>query len=150
MGRSSTGIDNTMATYGRFILFRRGTPPLMKPMEIDTPLGGGTTIVVIWSRLDPESVGVLAELVGYRERLTARGIEILTITRESPSDRTTHYLVAEGIDLPVYFDRRGEATVALKSFALPDLLILDAEGRIRFQPEGVEEAVRATLTVVQG
>jgi hypothetical protein len=113
-------------------------------------LGGDATIVVIWSRLDPESVGVLAELVGYRERLTARGIEILAITRESPSDRTTHYLEAEGIDLPVYFDRRGEATVALKSFALPDLLILDAEGRIRFQPEGVEEAVRATLTVVQG
>jgi len=33
-----SGIDNTMATYGKFILFRRGTPPLMKPLEVEKPI----------------------------------------------------------------------------------------------------------------
>ncbi len=33
-----SGIDNTMATYGQFILFRRGTPPLMKPLAVEKPI----------------------------------------------------------------------------------------------------------------
>ncbi len=33
-----SGIDNTMATYGDFILFRRGTPPLMKSLEVEKPI----------------------------------------------------------------------------------------------------------------
>jgi len=33
-----SGIDNTLATYGRFILFRRGDPPFMQNFDIDTPL----------------------------------------------------------------------------------------------------------------
>jgi hypothetical protein len=118
--------------------------------SLSSLLGEDATIVVIWSRLDPRSVNVLAELTTYREELAADGIEILAITRETPSDQMASFLEVESIGLPVYFDRRGEATAALKSFALPDLLILDGGGRIRFQPEDVEEAVRATLTGTQG
>ncbi|RMI05008.1 MAG: hydroxymethylglutaryl-CoA reductase, degradative, partial [Calditrichaeota bacterium] len=33
-----SGIDNTMATYGRFILFRKGDPPLMQPIEVPKPI----------------------------------------------------------------------------------------------------------------
>ena len=33
-----SGIDNTMATYGKFILFRRGNPPLMEPIEVGKPI----------------------------------------------------------------------------------------------------------------
>ncbi len=33
-----SGIDNTMATYGRFILFKKGDPPLMKPLEVPKPI----------------------------------------------------------------------------------------------------------------
>jgi hydroxymethylglutaryl-CoA reductase len=33
-----SGIDNTMATYGKFILYRRGTPPLIKPLEVTHPI----------------------------------------------------------------------------------------------------------------
>lgn len=33
-----SGIDNTMATYGKFILFRRGTPPLIKPLAVENPI----------------------------------------------------------------------------------------------------------------
>ncbi len=33
-----SGIDNTMATYGQFILYRKGNPPLIKPVEVPKPI----------------------------------------------------------------------------------------------------------------
>jgi hydroxymethylglutaryl-CoA reductase len=33
-----SGIDNTMATYGRPLLYRRGTPPLVQPLKLPKPL----------------------------------------------------------------------------------------------------------------
>jgi hydroxymethylglutaryl-CoA reductase len=33
-----SGIDNTMATYGKFILYRKGDPPLMQPVEVPKPI----------------------------------------------------------------------------------------------------------------
>ena len=33
-----SGIDNTMATYGKFILYKKGEPPLMKPIEPSKPI----------------------------------------------------------------------------------------------------------------
>ena len=33
-----SGIDNTLATYGKPLVFRRGTPPLVEPLNIPQPL----------------------------------------------------------------------------------------------------------------
>jgi hydroxymethylglutaryl-CoA reductase len=33
-----SGIDNTLATYGRFILFRRGEPPMRRDLEVPKPI----------------------------------------------------------------------------------------------------------------
>lgn len=33
-----SGIDNTMATYGQFIIFKKGNPPMMKPLEVPKPI----------------------------------------------------------------------------------------------------------------
>ncbi len=33
-----SGIDNTMATYGKFILFKKGDPPMMKTLECPQPI----------------------------------------------------------------------------------------------------------------
>ena len=33
-----SGIDNTMATYGKFILYRKDTPPLLKEIKVPKPL----------------------------------------------------------------------------------------------------------------
>ncbi len=35
---TASGIDNTLATYGRFLLFRKGEPPLIKPLEVKEPI----------------------------------------------------------------------------------------------------------------
>jgi hypothetical protein len=116
---------------------------------LDALLGDGATIAVIWSRMDPSSLGALKGLATYRELLVNHDIEILAITRESQSEQAAWVLADEGIDLSLYFDRRGAATAALQSFAIPDFLVLDAEGRIRFQPAAVEDAVRAALVLSQ-
>ena len=33
-----SGLDNTVATYRNFILFKKGDPPLMKPIEVTEPI----------------------------------------------------------------------------------------------------------------
>ncbi len=33
-----SGVDNTMATYGRFLLYRPGKPPLVEPLEVERPI----------------------------------------------------------------------------------------------------------------
>jgi len=33
-----SGIDNTMATYGRLLLYKRGTPPLMRELNVPKPI----------------------------------------------------------------------------------------------------------------
>jgi hydroxymethylglutaryl-CoA reductase len=35
---NASGIDNTMATYGEFILFKKGDPPLMQGLQIKNPI----------------------------------------------------------------------------------------------------------------
>jgi hydroxymethylglutaryl-CoA reductase len=35
---SPSGIDNTLATYGRPLVYRRGTPPLVEPLNLPRPL----------------------------------------------------------------------------------------------------------------
>jgi hydroxymethylglutaryl-CoA reductase len=35
---AASGIDNTLATYGRFIQFKKGTPPIMKNIKVKEPI----------------------------------------------------------------------------------------------------------------
>ncbi len=35
---TASGIDNTLATYGKFLLFKKGTPPLIQPLKIKKPI----------------------------------------------------------------------------------------------------------------
>lgn len=102
-------------------------------------LGKKVTIVFLWSRWAERSAEMSRTLVEYRDRLASRGIEVLAITRDPDS--------APGVTLPVYLDPHGEATAALQSSAIPDLLILDGVGHVRFDPVDAVEAVRVALTL---
>lgn len=33
-----SGVDNTLATYGRLLLFKKGEPPLMRPVKVASPI----------------------------------------------------------------------------------------------------------------
>jgi hydroxymethylglutaryl-CoA reductase len=52
-----SGIDNTLATYGKPLVFRRGTPPLVEPLNLRHPLH----LVVGMTRAE----GLTARTVGY-------------------------------------------------------------------------------------
>ncbi len=64
-----SGIDNTLATYGKFTLFRRGEPPFMRDLQVKQPL--------------PVVIG----LTGV-ESLTAR---MVALVREGWEKHRTHY-----------------------------------------------------------
>ena len=60
---SASGIDNTLATYGKFTLFKKGTPPFMKPIQI------------------PKSFPIVIGLTGV-ESLTAKMVAMVRNGRE--------------------------------------------------------------------
>ena len=64
-----SGIDNTLATYGEFILFRRGEPPYMKPLNVEKP------------------IQIVIGLTGV-ESLTAK---MVAKVRAAWNNNTTHY-----------------------------------------------------------
>jgi hydroxymethylglutaryl-CoA reductase len=63
-----SGIDNTMATYGKFILFKKGDPPLMKPIAVPKPL----PIVIAFSHKE----GLTAHMVSNVRKAREKNMEM--------------------------------------------------------------------------
>jgi hydroxymethylglutaryl-CoA reductase len=59
----ASGIDNSVATYGRPILFRRGEPPEIRPVTVGAP----ATIVVGLSRQEGLTAAMVAKVAQARE-----------------------------------------------------------------------------------
>ena len=59
-----SGIDNTMATYGEPLLFRKGSPPLVEPVQIPEPL----TLVVGMTHREGLTAKTVANVREARER----------------------------------------------------------------------------------
>ncbi len=89
------------------------------------------------------------ELAAYRDRLASTGVNILAITRDPDHEGALAGWRELDVDLPVYFDPAGQVTAALGSFAMPDLLVLDADGRVRFAHRNVNGAARAALVLAR-
>ncbi|MCC7258485.1 MAG: hydroxymethylglutaryl-CoA reductase, degradative [Gammaproteobacteria bacterium] len=61
---SPSGIDNTLATYGRPLVYRRGTPPLAEPLNITRPLH----LVVAMTREEGLTARTVGNVREARER----------------------------------------------------------------------------------
>lgn len=118
-------------------------------VPLDGLLGESATVAFLWSRWARETRDIAQELNRYRELLFAHGIAVVAITRDADPEAALQHWQGLEVDLPVFVDPRGEAATALQSFSIPDLLVLDAADRIRFNPVDVGEAVRAALTLSQ-
>jgi hydroxymethylglutaryl-CoA reductase len=59
-----SGIDNTMATYGRPLVYRRGSPPLIEPLNIPHPL----SIVVGMTQSEGLTARTVADVAAARQR----------------------------------------------------------------------------------
>ncbi len=60
---SASGIDNTLATYGEFTLFRRGNPPFLKPIQVKQPI----PIVIGLSGVESLTAKMVAKVRQARE-----------------------------------------------------------------------------------
>jgi hypothetical protein len=115
--------------------------------RLDSLLGETATIAFLWSRWDRRTIDISQSLADYRDRLASVGVNILAITRDPDVEGALTGWRELKVGLPVYLDPQGRATAALGSFAIPDLLVLDAEGHVRFARRNVDEATRAALTL---
>jgi hypothetical protein len=115
--------------------------------QFESLLGEGATIVLLWSRWERRTIEVSRKLGEYRDRLAPAGVEILAITRDPDAEGALNGWRELNVDLPAYLDPRGRATAAMGSFAFPDLLVLDAGGRVRFADRDADGAARAALTL---
>jgi peroxiredoxin len=81
--------------------------------------------------------------------LEARGVATILITDEAPSAGLASFLRERGVRLPVYSDVRREAAVAFESFGTPDLFLVDASGRIRFNERPLENIPREAEVLLE-
>lgn len=76
-----SGIDNTVATYGRPLLYRAGNPPLIEPVELPEPI----TIVIGMTGVESLTAKTVARVRDGRARnrdvydTIFRGIDALTV-----------------------------------------------------------------------
>lgn len=76
-----SGIDNTVATYGRPLLYRAGEPPLIEPVELPEPI----TLVIGMTGVESLTAKTVARVREGRERnrdvydTIFRGIDALTV-----------------------------------------------------------------------
>jgi hydroxymethylglutaryl-CoA reductase len=84
-----SGLDNTVATYGELMLFRRGTPPTMRPLPVRQPIPvvvgvsgkEGLTAATVgrvrdaWKR-DPKLHQAIFDQI---DRLTMQGVEAIEV-----------------------------------------------------------------------
>ncbi len=64
---SASGIDNTLATYGEFLLYRKGDPPFLKKIEVPKPI----PIVIGLTGVESLTAKMVAKVKKAREQNTA-------------------------------------------------------------------------------
>ena len=60
---SASGIDNTLATYGKFSMFQRGDKPLLEEIKIQKPI----QMVIGFSGIESLTAGMVAKVKAARE-----------------------------------------------------------------------------------
>lgn len=94
---------------------------------------GRAAFVTMWSRSCGWAVRALPDIERIARDLEARGVAVLVIAEQPPSQELDRFLQESGVDLPLYHDMRREATRAFNSWGTPEYFITDREGRIRFE-----------------
>jgi len=103
-------------------------------------LEGRLTVLVFWTRNCYYSVQEIPELVQLHEFAERTGAQILSIAVEDlPGPEMDGFVATQGITYPVYYDPRREATNAFRISGTPTHLVVDADGRVRFEYSELSE-----------
>ena len=100
---------------------------------------GKPVILFIWSTWCPYCVRELAYLEKVYADIKKNGVELLAIDSGEPKERVARYLSGRNINFPVLLDIDSRVSYAYNVIGIPTLILVDAEGKIKFQGHGLPE-----------
>jgi len=112
---------------------------------LDSLVEDRVTFLAYWHRRSYPSFGDLPALQIAAERLATEGINVVTVTEESPSESLTKFLREGEYSFPVFHDEYGEAGAVLTGWTEPRYVVIDGLGRERFAGSDLQRAVRFAL-----
>jgi hypothetical protein len=113
-------------------------------------IGDHVTVLVFWSRFCGASRLQLPGYNAFRANLVERGIEFIPVTHEKPSPELRTYLANAKLDVPVFYDIRGQATKSLNNYATPTYYVFDKRGARRFVGYSPTDALAQAVALGSG
>ena len=103
-------------------------------------LAGRPAVLVFWTRNCNYSVQEIPEIVRLNELVEPKGVQILSIAIEDlPGPEMAEFIETIGVTYPVYYDLEREASNAFSISGTPTHLVVDAEGKVRFEYSELSE-----------
>jgi len=91
----------------------------------------GTHVLVVWASWSPRCRDIVDRVNGLAGRWSSRA-RVATINFQEDADTVSRFLRGQGLRVPVYLDRDGEASKSLAVTALPGLVV-SRDGEILYQ-----------------
>ena len=112
------------------------------------PVHDTETVVAFWCRECPPSFVQLPALNQLAQQLEQRNVRFITITDEDPrSARLTQFIERHDYRFPYFGDPDREAARALGGPSYPRYVVIDRDGRIRFDGHRAEAVLRQLLVL---
>ena len=100
---------------------------------------GKPVILFIWATWCPYCVRELAYLEKSYVDIKKNGVELLAIDSGEPRERVARYLNNRKIEFPVLLDTDSKVSYAYNVIGIPTLVLVDAQGKIKFQGNNLPE-----------
>lgn len=91
----------------------------------------GTHVLVVWASWSPRCRDIVDRVNGLASRWSSRA-RVATINFQEDPDTVSGFLRGQGLRVPVYLDRDGEASKSLAVTALPGLVVT-RDGEVLYQ-----------------
>jgi peroxiredoxin len=112
-------------------------------------IGGGVTMVAVWSPYCPPCLGELQRLQRAVDRIRRSGAQVMAIVPEAPSANIRELLIQTELYMPIYYDGASAVRLGLGSWIIPNYLVLDASNRVRFEGTVLTDMLRAVEVLVE-
>lgn len=107
---------------------------------------GKPVILFIWATWCPHCVRELGHLEKSYNDIKKIGVELLAIDSGEPKERVVRYLNNRKIEFPVLLDTDSRVSYAYNVIGIPTLVLVDAQGKIKFQGNSLPEDFIQILT----
>jgi hypothetical protein len=93
--------------------------------------GGRPTVIALWSRACPASAPQLPALARLQAVLARRGIDLLVVTRDEPSEDLASFVAGQRAAPVIHHDPENTAARTFAAYGWPHFFVLDGRGRLR-------------------